>query len=76
VFDAMLNSAMRLCDASYGHLRIFDGESLVPVAVRGASELVEQLQPRSANAASPSGRILAGERIVHILDLAYGDDPR
>jgi hypothetical protein len=39
VFDAMLNSAMRLCDASYGHLRIFDGESLVPVATRGASEL-------------------------------------
>jgi class 3 adenylate cyclase len=69
VFDAMLDSAMRLCDASYGHLRIFDGESLVPVAIRGASELVEQLEPRSASAASPSGRIIAGERIVHILDL-------
>ena len=69
VFDTMLNSAMHLCDASYGHLRIFDGERLVPVAIRGASELVEQLEPRSANAASPSGRILAGERIVHILDL-------
>ena len=69
VFDAILHSAMRLCDASYGHFRILDGESLLPVAIRGASELVEQLEPRSAHAALPSGRILAGERIVHILDL-------
>jgi GAF domain-containing protein len=69
VFEAMLEKAMRLCDASYGHLRIFDGERLVPVAIRGASELAEQLEPRWANATSPSGRIIAGERIVHILDL-------
>jgi class 3 adenylate cyclase len=69
VFDAMLDRAMRLCEASYGHLRIYDGESLVPVAIRGASELVDHLEPRSASAASPSGRIIAGERIVHILDL-------
>jgi GAF domain-containing protein len=69
VFDAMLDSAMRLCDAAYGHLRIFDGESLRPVAIRGASELVEQLEPRSASAASPSGRVIAGEHIVHIADL-------
>ena len=69
VFDAMLDSAMRLCDAAYGHLRIFDGESLRPVAIRGAPELVEQLEPRSASAVSPSGRVIAGERIVHIPDL-------
>jgi adenylate cyclase len=69
VFDAILDRAMRLCEASYGHLRTFDGENLVPVAIRGASELVDQLEPRSASAASPSGRIIAGEPIVHILDL-------
>src|SRR6516164_3541325 len=54
VFDAILDRAMRLCEASYGHLRTFDGENLVPAAIRGTSELVDQLEPRSASAASPS----------------------
>jgi signal transduction histidine kinase/DNA-binding NarL/FixJ family response regulator len=72
VWDAMLDNAMRLCDAAYGHLRVFNGKHLVPTAFRGASELVEQLRqvwPHGASAVSPSGRIIAGEEIVHIPDL-------
>jgi signal transduction histidine kinase/DNA-binding NarL/FixJ family response regulator len=72
VFDAMLDKAMQICDAAYGHLRVFNGEHLVPVAFRGAPELVDQLRqvwPQGASAVSPSGRIIGGEKIVHIPDL-------
>jgi two-component system, NtrC family, sensor kinase len=39
VFDAILDRAMRLCEASDGHLRIYNGERLVPAAIRGHRSL-------------------------------------
>jgi GAF domain-containing protein len=73
VFDAMLEKAMRLCEAACGHLRVYDGERLIPKAVRGLPKLAEALRAASdagpASAVSPSGRILAGEDRVHIVDL-------
>jgi two-component system, NtrC family, sensor kinase len=73
VFDALLEKALRLCDAVCGHLRIYDGEHLIPIAVRGAPTLAEALRrfnaTKGSSPASPSGRILAGEDVVHIVDL-------
>jgi GAF domain-containing protein len=73
VFDAMLEKALNLCDAACGHLRIYDGERLVPTAIRGVPKLAEALREASgagpASAVSPSGRVLAGEDMVHIIDL-------
>jgi hypothetical protein len=39
IFDAMLERATRLCEATHGHVRRFDGEQLYAVAVRGISSL-------------------------------------
>jgi hypothetical protein len=77
VFDTVLEKAMHLCQAAHGYLRIFDGEYLQPpVAYRGDPEFVEFMSRRQVRRASPmslSGRILAGEPIVHITDLTEND---
>ncbi len=39
VFDAMLDQAIRLCDAGFGHVRTYDGERFPLAAVRGEPRL-------------------------------------
>ena len=82
VFDAMLEKAMRLCEASHGHVWQFDGEQLHAVAARGDSGFIEWLQEHSPVRPIPGSaadRIARGERLVHLADRreedAYQDDP-
>jgi GAF domain-containing protein len=44
VFDAILDKAMSLCEAAYGHVWIFDGERAHPAAIRGEPRLVEWMR--------------------------------
>jgi len=72
VFDAMLEKAMRLCEAAHGHLLTYDGESLHPAAMRGDPRYVEwvrQLGPIRPPPNVPLGRMINGERIVHVADI-------
>jgi GAF domain-containing protein/HPt (histidine-containing phosphotransfer) domain-containing protein len=76
VFDAMLEKAMRLCEAVCGHLYTYDGERFCPAAVRGERGFAEWWRRhgsvRPAAGAGPLGRIVLGEPIV-VTD--YREDP-
>ena len=85
VFDAMLEKAMRLCEAGLGHLWIYDGERAHPAAVRGEPKLVEWMRrigsvgPFRSARPSPLGRVVQGEPLVHVADAreeeAYRSNP-
>ena len=67
VFDAMLEKALRLCDAAFGTFFSFDGEQFHSVANRGApAELEGPFRGHFT-------RLVDGETIVHIPDLADTD---
>ena len=75
VFDAMLERAMHLCEAAFGMLRTYDGERLNAVAMRGvpgpyADFAREPLQPGPE---TELGRVLSGERLIHITDIRASD---
>jgi signal transduction histidine kinase len=77
VFDAMLNKALRLCDAAYGNILSYDGQRFHPVAVHGDQRLTGWLPKHGSFLPGPgttNHRILQGERVVHIPD-AMDDEP-
>jgi GAF domain-containing protein len=72
VFDAMLEKAMHLCGAAFGELYSYDGERYQTVALLGVPPAYADYRARFGRTTNPgtaSGRILAGERVVHIADL-------
>ncbi|MGE0257791.1 MAG: GAF domain-containing protein, partial [Alphaproteobacteria bacterium] len=72
VFDAMLENAMRLCGIDHGTLTAYDGEHFRCVASRNLPATLFELlsQPRRAAPNSPQERLLHGERVVHVADMA------
>jgi adenylate cyclase len=71
VFDAILEKATRLCEATYGDLYTYDGRRYHPVAVHGEAQFVEWRRQRGsfeAMAGAPLERLVAGERLVAIDD--------
>src|SRR5215470_15481136 len=72
VFDAILEKAMHLCEASFGTLRTYDGVHFHPAATRGVpSAFVEFLasNPQVSTPGTIGGRIVSGAPVVHIIDL-------
>jgi signal transduction histidine kinase len=72
VFDAMLEKAMRLCEAAFGTLWTYDGNRFRSVAQRGvpgpyADYLAHNAPPASAG--TGRARLLRGEPFVHVADL-------
>jgi GAF domain-containing protein len=74
VFDAMLEKAMRLCEATYGHIYTYDGKRYHPVAMQGGAEFIEWRRQRGAieidadSSGGPLARIVAGEQVVAVDD--------
>src|SRR5262249_3419279 len=72
VFEAMLNKAIRLCEATQGHFHNYDGECFHLAAVNDDAHYVEWVRQRGAvrpHDNAPLGRISRGERIVHTIDM-------
>jgi GAF domain-containing protein len=71
VFDAMLEKALRLCQAAFGILRLYDGSSLQLAAERGVPEsFLKFIEKKVGTAAA---RAVDSKRVVHIVDLMDTD---
>jgi signal transduction histidine kinase len=73
VFASILASAVRLCGADNGIIRRWDGDALHLVATHNIPQAFIELREQSPYRPlqySPSGRMLATRRLVHIADLA------
>jgi len=71
VFEAMLEKAMRLCEAAFGFMTVIDGERSRTVAARGvpaAYAAFRERNPTPANAPIAS-RVRRGEPFIHTVDL-------
>jgi GAF domain-containing protein len=73
VFEIMLERAMHLCGASFGMLHTYEGDQFLGVAARGVPPAFAEylannpLQPRPGTFGA---RILSGELLVHVTDVA------
>jgi two-component system NtrC family sensor kinase len=79
VFDAILERAMRLCEAKFGLLATYDDGQIRTVAARGVPPAFAKFRKNNPPDYGPGtgpARILAGERVVHIVDLKSGDAHR
>ena len=83
VFDAMLDKALGLCGADFGVLWTYDGERIHATALRGVPPTFAEFLTRTSHSVGPDnahGRLLRGEPVVHIADVAEdkayrSDDP-
>ena len=72
VFDALLDKAMTLCEATFGALYTYDGEAFTGLTYRGHSpELAQSLRahPTRPYPGGPPARLVDGEIAVQISDL-------
>jgi two-component system NtrC family sensor kinase len=82
VFDAIVEKARSLCEAAFGTLMMRDGEQFYAAAAHGVATPFEKILRNGIEIRpkSPAGRLVSGERFVHIPDLAtvaplLADDP-
>src|SRR5262249_47431600 len=71
VFDAILERAMRLCDAAFGSLWTYDGDQVHPGVLRGISPAMIDFF-RNPYRPPPGGwgdRLARGAPLVHIPDI-------
>jgi len=77
VFDAIVRSATRLCEASFGSAHRFDGQNITIDAYENYTpeqiELGQRRFPTPATRATAVGRAILGRDVIHIEDIR--DDP-
>ena len=77
VFQAMLENAVRICDATFGNIYRWDGENLHLVAANNTPGSFVQTRARIGlhpGANDPVGRMIMTKAVVHTADLAAERD--
>jgi signal transduction histidine kinase len=81
VFDAMLENSTRICDAKFGSMVLYEGDSYRPVALHNApAKFVEsqQREPLVHRRVSPTlDRLASTKQVIHVADIAaeHPDEP-
>jgi GAF domain-containing protein len=79
VFEAMLKNAVRICDAKFGNLFLYEGGAIRPAAMHGApSKMVEFFQQNPTIHPKPGGtvdRALKTKQVVCTVDEAANQIP-
>jgi GAF domain-containing protein len=76
VFEALTENAMHVCGAAFGVLATYDGSSFRTAAMRGVPHAYVQYRGENPPAYGPGtgpARMIAGERVVHVVDLRNTD---
>jgi PAS domain S-box-containing protein len=77
VFDAIVTSARRLCDAAFSGVFLRDEGLMRMVASEGLSPenaaIMQRQYPRPAGPDTVTGRAVLGRRVVHVDDMAADD---
>jgi GAF domain-containing protein len=74
VFDAMVKNAVRLCQAEFGNLFLYDGQEFVSAALHSASTVYAAARRRGAvvrhaHPDVPLNRLTRTKKIIHIADV-------
>jgi adenylate cyclase len=74
VFDAMLEKATELCDATFGNLWTYDGKCFHSMAHRGASPALAEFlaNPQQPGPGTTLGELESGAQLVHLPDASAG----
>ena len=73
VFEAILSNALRICEAKFGHLLLYDGGEIsrddIPTMFAIIREYWEQHGPIRPSPNTGLGRLASTKQVVHIPDL-------
>jgi two-component system NtrC family sensor kinase len=77
VFATMLANAVRVCDATFGNIYGWDGETLSYLETHNTSAAFAEARrhtPVRISASDPLGRMVASKAVIHVTDLAAEQD--
>jgi class 3 adenylate cyclase len=75
VFDAMLAHAMRICEANFGNLLLYDGEGFQGAAFKNAPKAYVDMYSPGPLRPGPHtglGRVISTKQVIHITDITAG----
>jgi GAF domain-containing protein len=75
VFRSMLNNALRICEAKFGQLLLFDGKGFLAGELHSTPAAYAELFKRGPLVPGPNtglGRLIASKTVIHIPDVTSG----